>query len=149
MRTAVHQLVQDNVQLYRVHWTADAIVICCRPTCGVMHCQIAIHAQHCTRKARAEEMARGSWVRWSVHAVPHWECRTIQCGNCREYPVPAEEAHEDGDAEEISFHMYEYKVSLHKVRKECRQLELVQKREKIGKFHSYIICQCLAAATTT
>jgi hypothetical protein len=68
--------------------------------------------------------------------VPHWECQTLQCGNCKEYPVPKEEAQEDGAAEDISFRMYEYKVSLRKDGKEHRQLELVQKCTKIGKFHS-------------
>jgi hypothetical protein len=37
--------------------------------------------------------------------------------------------------EDISFHMYEYKVSLHKDGKEHRPLELMQKPTKIGKFH--------------
>ncbi len=37
--------------------------------------------------------------------------------------------------EDISFHVYEYTVSLRKDSKECRRLELMQKRTKIGKFH--------------
>ncbi len=37
--------------------------------------------------------------------------------------------------EDISFHVYKYKVSLCKDGKERRQLELVQKRTKISKFH--------------
>ena len=37
--------------------------------------------------------------------------------------------------EEISFHVYEYKVSVRKDGKEPRRLELVQKRAKIGEFH--------------
>jgi hypothetical protein len=63
--------------------------------CGVMHRQFAIDAQHCTRAAQAVKMARG-WaaVAWhlklflaimegaceklSSHAVPHWECQTLQ-----------------------------------------------------------------------
>jgi hypothetical protein len=49
------------------------------------------------------------------------------------YPVPKEEAQEDGAAEDIFFHVYEYKVSLHKDSKEHRQLELVQKHTTIGK----------------
>jgi hypothetical protein len=59
----------------------------------------------------------------------------LQCGNCKEYPVPKEEAREDGAVEDISFHVYEYKVSLRKDSKERRWLELVQKRTTIGKFH--------------
>jgi hypothetical protein len=122
--------------------------------CGVMHCQIAINLGHCTRKARAEDMVRGwgdvglhpmpldaitvgTCAQWSAHAhaVPHWECQTLQCGNCRAYPVPAEEAREDAGAEDISFHVYEYKVSKRLDSKEQRRLELVQKRTKIAEFH--------------
>ena len=50
-------------------------------------------------------------------------------------PIPKEEAREDADAENISFHVYEYKTSLRKDGKERRRLELVQKHCKIGKFH--------------
>jgi hypothetical protein len=64
--------------------------------------------------------------------VPHWECQTPQCSNCKEYPIPKEEAQEDGVTEDISFHVYEYKVSLRKDGKERRQLELVQKCTKIS-----------------
>jgi hypothetical protein len=59
----------------------------------------------------------------------------LQCSNCKEYPIPKEEAQEDGATEDISFHMYKYKVSLCKNGKERRQLELVQKCTKIGKFY--------------
>jgi hypothetical protein len=40
----------------------------------------------------------------------NWECQKLQCGNCKEYPVPKEEAREEADAaaEDISFHTYEY-----------------------------------------
>jgi hypothetical protein len=57
--------------------------------------------------------------------VPHWECQTLQCGNCKEYPVREEEAQEEGAAEYISFHVYKYKVTLSKDGKELRWLELV------------------------
>ncbi len=57
--------------------------------------------------------------------MPHWECQTLQCSNCKEYPVPKVEAQENGAAEDISFHVYEYKVSPRKDGKEGRQLELV------------------------
>ena len=50
-------------------------------------------------------------------------------------PVPKEEAREDADTENISFHIYEYKMSLRKDGKDWRRLELVQKHCKIGKFH--------------
>ena len=40
--------------------------------------------------------------------------------------MPAEEAREDASAEDISFHVYEYKVSQRKDGEERRQLELVQ-----------------------
>lgn len=119
---------------------------------GVMHRQIAIDAQHRTRKARSEIMAMGwgdvalhpttrdaiiagTCARWSAHDVPHWECQTLQCGDCREYPVPAEEAREDAGAEDISFHVYQYNVSLRKDGTKRRRLELVQKRATIGEFH--------------
>jgi hypothetical protein len=59
----------------------------------------------------------------------------LQCSNCKDYPVPKEEAKEDEAAEDISFHVNEYKVSLCKEGKERRQLELVQKCTMIGKFH--------------
>ncbi len=49
--------------------------------------------------------------------------------------MPAEEAREDAGAENISFHVYEYKVSLRKDGKEQRRLELIQKQTTIGKFH--------------
>jgi hypothetical protein len=98
---------------------------------GVMHRQFAINAQRRTTKVCAEEMARGwgsvvlhptpmdaiiagTCARWSAHAVPHWECQTFQCVDCMHYPVPKEEAREDTSAEDISFHVYETKVSLHK-----------------------------------
>ena len=119
---------------------------------GVMARQIAIDAQRCTTKARAEVMARGwgevalhpkpsdairagTCARWSANVVPHWECQTLQCANCKEYPVPVEKAREDAGAEDISFHVYEYKVSQRKDGKEQRQLKLVQKGTTIGKFH--------------
>ena len=103
--------------------------------------------------ARAEEMARG-WVavkwhpkpslaivegtctRWSSHTVPHWEFQTLQCSDCKQYPVPKEEAREDAkNADNISFHVYKYKKLLRKDGKERSQLELVQKHCKFGKFH--------------
>jgi hypothetical protein len=119
---------------------------------GVMARQIAIDVQCCTTKARAEEMARGwgevvlhpkpsdeiwagTCARWSANNVPHWDCQTLQCANCKEYPVPAEEVREDAGAEDILFHVYEYKVLLRQDGKEQQQLELVQKRTTIGKFH--------------
>jgi hypothetical protein len=119
---------------------------------GVMHRQFAIDTNHRTRKAQAEEKARGwgtvEWhaktslaiaegtcARWTSHAVPHWKCQTLQCVDCMDYPVPKEEAREDAAAEEISFHVYEYKVSLRKDGKERRRLELVQKRTTIDEFH--------------
>ena len=58
-----------------------------------------------------------------------------ECINCKQYPVPKEKAREDADAENISFHVYEYKTSFRKDGKERRRLELVQKNCKIGKFH--------------
>ncbi len=67
--------------------------------------------------------------------MPHWECKTLQCGNCSDYPVPTEEAHKDVGAEDISFHVYKYKVLLHADDKERQGLELLQKRTKIGVFH--------------
>jgi hypothetical protein len=59
----------------------------------------------------------------------------LQCGDCKEYPVSKEEAREDEAAEDISFHVYKYKVSLRKDGKEPRRLELVQKCTTIGEFH--------------
>jgi hypothetical protein len=46
-----------------------------------------------------------------------------------------EEAQEDRATDDISFHVYEYMVSLCKDGKERRWLELVQKCTKISKFH--------------
>jgi len=80
-------------------------------------------------------IAEGTCMRWTSHAVPHWECQTLQCSDCKQYPVPKEEAREDAIAENISFHVYEYKTSLRKGGKERRRLELVQKHCKIGEFH--------------
>ncbi len=119
---------------------------------GVMHRQFAVDMQRCTRAAQAAKKAsrwaavawhpkpslaimEGTCMQWSLHPVPHWECQTLQCGNCKEYSVPKEKAQKNGAAEDISFHIYEYKVSLHKDGKERRWLELVQKRTMIGKFH--------------
>jgi hypothetical protein len=96
---------------------------------GVVQQQIAIDLQHRLRKARADVMARGwgdvglhmtlidairvgACAQWATHPVPHWECQTLQCGNCSDYPVPTEEAREDAGAEDISFHVYKYKVLL-------------------------------------
>ncbi len=67
--------------------------------------------------------------------MPHWECQTLTCGTCIEYPVPKEESRKDASAEYISFHIYEYKVTLRKDGKEQRRLELVQKSCTIGEFH--------------
>jgi hypothetical protein len=119
---------------------------------GVVQWQIAIDLQHQLRKARADVMASGwgdvglhlmpldairagtcAW--WAAHPVPHWECQTLQCGNCSDYTLPAEEACKDAGAEDISFHVYKYKVLLRAVGKEWQQLELVQKRTKIGELH--------------
>ena len=77
----------------------------------------------------------GTCARWSANDIPHWDCQTLQCAVCKEYPVPAEEAREDAGAEDILFHVYEYKVLLRQDGKEQQQLELVQKRTTIGKFH--------------
>lgn len=106
---------------------------------GVMHRQFAIDAQQFTRKAQAADKARGwgavAWhpklslaimegtcTRWSLHAVSHWEweCQQLLCSNCKEYPVPKEEAQEVGAMEDISFHVYdyEYKVSLREYKRE-------------------------------
>ncbi len=40
-----------------------------------------------------------------------------------------------GATEDISFHVYKYKVSLRKDGKECKRLELVQKCTTIGELH--------------
>ena len=88
-----------------------------------MHCQLTIDAQCCKTKSRAEEMERGwgvvEWhaktllaivegtcARWTLHAVLHWQYQTLQCNDCKEYPVPKEEAWEDANAEDISFQVY-------------------------------------------
>ena len=49
--------------------------------------------------------------------------------------MPAEEARKDRDTEDILFRVYEYKVLLQSDGKEQQQLEMIQKRAKIGKFH--------------
>jgi hypothetical protein len=109
---------------------------------GNMHRKFSLDAQRRTTRARAEEMARGwgtvlldptprdaiitgTCARWSAQIVPHWECQTLTCGTCTEYPVPKEESREDASAEYILFHIYEFKVSLRKDGKERRRLELV------------------------
>jgi hypothetical protein len=112
---------------------------------------------------RAEAMARG-WgdvtlhptprvaiinglcERWSLHAVLHWECQMLQYGACKAPPVPEEEAQEDAGAEEISFHVYEYKVSKWLDGKERRRLELVQKCTSIGEFHRVYYGPALSCA---
>jgi hypothetical protein len=121
-------------------------------TCGVMHRQFVIDTQYRTRKVQAAEKARGwgnvaskptatsvispgTCTRWSSNDVPHWKCQTLQCADCKDYPVPKEEAREGASAEEILFHIYEYKVSVCKNGKEHRRLELVQKHTKIGESH--------------
>jgi hypothetical protein len=121
---------------------------------GVMHRQFAVDAQRCTGAAQAAKTAsewaavawhpkpllaitEGTCMRWSSHPVLHWECQMLQCGDCKEYPVPKKKAQEDGAMEDISFHVFEYKVSLRKYGKERRRPELVQKCKctMIGKFH--------------
>jgi hypothetical protein len=99
--------------------------------CGVMHRQFAVDTQHCTRAAQAMEKAsRRAAVAWhpkpllaitkgtcqqrSLHAVSHWECQTLQCGNYKEYSIPKEEARKDRATEDIYFHVNKYKVSLRK-----------------------------------
>jgi hypothetical protein len=121
--------------------------------CGVMHRQFVIDVQHRIRKTQAVEKAMGwgtialqptplvaitagTCARWSLHAVLHKECQTLQCADCKVNPNLKEEAQEDAAAEDISFYVCEYKVSLHnKDSKERRWLELVQKRAQIGEFH--------------
>ena len=49
------------------------------------------------------------------------------------------EGRKDGNVEAFSFHVYKYKVSLRRDRKQHRRLELVQKRAKIGKSSSTIL----------
>jgi hypothetical protein len=109
---------------------------------GAVRCQIAIDLGRRRTKVCAEEMVRGwgdvtlhptprvaiidgSCERWSLHAVPHWECQMLQCGACKAPPVPEEEAQEDAGVEEISFYVYEYKLSKRLDGKERRQLKLV------------------------
>jgi hypothetical protein len=133
---------------------------------GIMHHMISIDLQRRTTKVNAEVMARewgnvalhptpsnaisaGTCAQWSAGEVPHWECQTLQCSTCTPYPVLMEEAREDAGAEQISFHVDEYKVSLRKDGKECRQLELVQKRATIGNFFGCIISRHSDAAATT
>jgi hypothetical protein len=84
-------------------------------------------------------IVEGTCKRWSSHDVPYWECQTLQCSDCKEYPVPKEEAREDADAENISFHVYEYKMSLRKDGKEQRRLELVQSIAKLVSSTAFII----------
>jgi hypothetical protein len=120
---------------------------------GVMHRQFATDAQHCTRKAQAKEKERrwgaiarhpkpllaiteGICEQWSLHAVPHWECKILQCIDNKEYPVPKEEAQKDAAAEDILFHVvYKYKIFVHKDGKEHWWLELVQKCTKVDNFY--------------
>jgi hypothetical protein len=66
----------------------------------------------------------GTCAQWAAHPVPHWECQTLQlqCGNCSDYPAPAEEAREDTRAKDISFHVYKYKVLLRADSKERQQI---------------------------
>ena len=72
----------------------------------------------------------GVQVKYRTGSVKH------SISTCTSYPVPAEEAREDAGAEQILFHVYKYKVSLHKGSKERWELKLVvQKRATIGKFH--------------
>ena len=66
--------------------------------------------------------------------MSHWECQTLQCTNCKEYPAPSEEAWEDAAMKDISFHVYEYKVSFCKDGKKRRRLQIIQKCTKIGEF---------------
>lgn len=86
----------------------------------------------------------GVQVKYRTGSVKH------SISTCTSYPVPAEEAREDAGAEQILFHVYKYKVSLHKDSKERRQLKLVvQKQATIGKFHRlYYVPEQDAAATT-
>ena len=62
-------------------------------------------------------------------------CEVVDACCSKPHPIPKEEAREDAGAEEIIFHVYEYKVLLWLDRKERRQLEFVQKYNSIGEFH--------------
>jgi hypothetical protein len=77
----------------------------------------------------------GTCAQWAAYPISHWECQTLQCSNCSDYPVPTEEARKDTGVEDILFHAYVYKVLLRADGKEQQQSELVQKRTKIGVFH--------------
>ena len=39
----------------------------------------------------AKAIAEGACPRWNAHAVPHWDCQTLQCKDFKPYPVPKEE----------------------------------------------------------
>jgi hypothetical protein len=51
-------------------------------------------------------ITEGTCAQWRSHAVLHWECQMLQCSDCKEDPVPKEEAREDAAVEDISFHTY-------------------------------------------
>ena len=59
------------VGLYILHPSLQA-------KCGVMHCQFAIDAQHCTRKAQATEKTRG----WGVVTLEPTPMSAIMVGRC-------------------------------------------------------------------
>ena len=99
-------------------------IVRCRPSAALWLVKLLLNAQRCTTKACAEEMVRGwgevvlhpkpsdairagTCTQWSANDVPHWDCQTLKCKKCKEYPGPDEEAHEDAGAKDISFHVYE------------------------------------------
>ncbi len=44
--------------------------------------------------------------------MPHWECQTLQCAECKVNPVPKEEAREDTATEDILFLKYVMQTGL-------------------------------------
>jgi hypothetical protein len=95
---------------------------------GVGSSWVAYQAIACYRGGHLHAMDIACCAAWGVPDTPVQQLQAIP-------PIPKEEAHDDDDAENISFHVYEYKTSLRKDIKERRWLELVQKHCKFGKFH--------------
>ena len=85
-------------------------------------------------------MVEGTCERWNKHPTPHRACQTLQCTQCKAYPVPKEVAREDPAAEEISFNVYEKVTSERKDDVLRTRLELKEKRTSIGEFQrSYYV----------
>jgi hypothetical protein len=87
-------------------------------------------------------------ARWSSHAVPHWERQTLQCAKCKVNFVPKKEAREDAAAEDILFHVFEYKCPCSRMARSGGGLSLFRSAPRLARSIASIMGPSFAAGAT-